>query len=460
MSNYKITDGKENFNIKYKPCDSEDLNLLNNYINFNFLPETKNFELLGDKSFIREGQETHYEVFYRYCKLNSEFEIMFKDVTRSKNNEQKIADFKYKTVFLSKIAHEFKNPIVSMCELVEQSNDDLERLKNKNTNEIKSSLKIKFNQLKSLSDFLLILIKDLNYFSEHSLEKNIIIEEKETEVQKIIEFSENITNSLLYKSYKYRNVKFQIELEGDVPDKINTDEWRLKQVLINLLSNAVKFTLNGKIQLKLFVEHIIFCGTSFLHFQVIDSGVGIKEDDQKKLFKPFQKGTHISDHIGSGLGLFIAQEISSKLGTGLQLVSSTSNGSTFSFSIPIYKNHKKEYLPHMEVLDKSSESKSTNKFENVAIMKSEIDLKYMTHIYSDDSSCSQDELDIFDYQKCDSSILLSKQKLSATKDVSFKEEGYITERRLSAKKNQVSENLTTKEFFMESCSNLNDSVLK
>jgi signal transduction histidine kinase len=361
--------------------------------------------------------------------------MMFKDVTRSKNNEQKMADFKYKTVFLSKIAHEFKNPIVSLCEVVEQSNDDLERLKNKNTNEIKSSLKIKFNQLKSLSDFLLILIKDLNYFSEHSLEKNIIFEEKETEVQKIIEFSENITNSLLYKSYKYRNVKFQIELEGNVPNKINTDEWRLKQVLVNLLSNAVKFTFNGKIKLKLFVEQIILCGTSFLQFLVSDKGVGIKEEDQMKLFKPFQKGTHTSDHLGSGLGLFIAQEISSKLGTGLKLISSTPNGSTFSFSIPIYKNPKKEDRPYFEILDKSIESKLTNKMENVAIMKSEIDLKYMTHIYSDNSSCSQDELDIYDYYNCENSILLRKQKVSATKDLALKDDFYNIERQLSAKKN-------------------------
>jgi hypothetical protein len=134
-------------------------------ININLLPETKYFTLLGDKTITKDFEITHYEVFYRKSEIDSELEIMCKDVTRSKLNEQKFADFKYKTVFLSKIAHEFKNPIISMCELVDQSYDDLGALNMNNTKIIKSSLNYKFKELKSVSDFLLILIKDLNYFS-------------------------------------------------------------------------------------------------------------------------------------------------------------------------------------------------------------------------------------------------------------------------------------------------------
>jgi hypothetical protein len=111
---------------------------------------------LGDKTLFKQGKEINIEIFYKYNEKNKEIDLMLKDVSRTKWNEKKSAEFKYKTVFLSKIAHEFKNPIVSMCELVNQSQDDLDELNQQSIENVKSSLKSKFDQIKSFSDFLII----------------------------------------------------------------------------------------------------------------------------------------------------------------------------------------------------------------------------------------------------------------------------------------------------------------
>jgi hypothetical protein len=354
-----------------------------------------------------------------------------------------------------------------MCEIVDQSNDDIELMKlndKKNLKLIRSSLKTKFKQLKSLSDFLLILVKDLNYFSEHSLEKNIIIEEKETELKEIITITENITNSLLNKSNKSRFIKFLVDIHTSVPQKINTDEWRLKQILVNLLSNAVKFTLSGQIKLKLFVEKEIPCKTAYLKFQVIDTGVGINQEDQKKLFTPFHKGTHSNNKMGSGLGLFIANEISCKLGTGLNFFSSTSNGSSFSFGIPLAKDLEIEEFP-CEDQDICNESKITHKIENFFICKNSIGLDDIRRIHSRYSSNSEDNKDLEISQSQISisdikqdSFMTSKIKNSGMDVV--KDDHLLREKTSNYKEKDINENLTVKEFVIDTFSDNYKLVLK
>jgi hypothetical protein len=69
------------------------------------------FIFWGDKTFFKEGKEMNFEIFYKYNLEEKELNLMLKDVSRTKWNEKISVELKYKTVFLSKIAHEFKNPI-------------------------------------------------------------------------------------------------------------------------------------------------------------------------------------------------------------------------------------------------------------------------------------------------------------------------------------------------------------
>ncbi|AFM12565.1 hybrid sensor histidine kinase/response regulator [Turneriella parva] len=122
-------------------------------------------------------------------------------------------------------------------------------------------------------------------------------------------------------------------LPPELPQRIVTDQGRLKQVIINLISNAVKFTPSGSV--------VVICGllahrgeTYEIEISVEDTGIGISEQDQKKLFKPYsQADQSISRRYGgTGLGLVISSRIVEALGGKMRLTSVEGKGSCFSFS--------------------------------------------------------------------------------------------------------------------------------
>jgi signal transduction histidine kinase len=253
------------------------------------------------------------------------YEFIFNDITRSKQIEQKNAEFKYKTLFLSKIAHEFKNPLLCISELVEQVHDKLAVDKETKENTISEILK----QIKALSGYLIILVKDMDFFSQ----KNSGTMKKKLELDKvnlsdIIKFCNNIVNALIKKSHKQANINFQVIKDRTLPNHITSDEIKLKQILINLLSNAVKYTCHGSIYLKVSLEE-----GQFLKIQVEDTGKGISETQKAKLFTPFSNEFDKLNKVSSGLGLSIVKELVELLGSKIEHTSTISKGSSFWFSL-------------------------------------------------------------------------------------------------------------------------------
>jgi signal transduction histidine kinase len=296
------------------------------------IPNIENFTYIGNKIISNDDTQLSFEIHCRYNK-EEELEILFNDVSKTKIEEKQNAEFKYKTLFLSKVAHEFKNPLICIAELINQSLESLP--KDTEIIEIRKNL----DQARSLSNFLQILIKDLNYFSEGNCGKISEHSLNETNILEVMSFCQSITNSLLQKSNKQDTVKLKINIDKNVPKKILTDEWRLKQILINLLSNSVKFTLFGEIQLFLYLENLD--NVKYVKFLISDTGVGIKPDNFCRLFKPFNKDLNSNskyNEFGSGLGLSLCKEISEKLGPGLKFDSKEGEGSSFWFHIPLLLN--------------------------------------------------------------------------------------------------------------------------
>ncbi|MBO9111767.1 MULTISPECIES: ATP-binding protein [Rhizobium/Agrobacterium group] len=129
-------------------------------------------------------------------------------------------------------------------------------------------------------------------------------------------------------------------LVADIPDKsdgiyVMTDQTRLRQVILNLLSNAIKFTSHGSVAVKLSEEAAD--GRTLLRLAVTDTGIGIDEEGQGRLFKPFsQVDASISrNYGGTGLGLIICKEIVESLGGRIGVRSAKGQGSTFWFEIPV-----------------------------------------------------------------------------------------------------------------------------
>jgi PAS domain S-box-containing protein len=119
-----------------------------------------------------------------------------------------------------------------------------------------------------------------------------------------------------------------------------TDRRALSQILINLTNNAIKFTDAGEVRLE--VHENAANGQSSVRFDVIDTGIGIKQDDQAKLFRAFEqlKKYGTAPREGTGLGLYICQRLAGLLGGTIEFTTEIGKGSVFSFIVP--KDHHEE----------------------------------------------------------------------------------------------------------------------
>jgi PAS domain S-box-containing protein len=128
-----------------------------------------------------------------------------------------------------------------------------------------------------------------------------------------------------------KNIGFNFEISSQLPVVVYTDEKRLRQVLINLLGNAIKFTDKGRVIFK-----IEPTGNRKFRFQVEDTGIGIQEEELRKIFLPFEQvGNKRQMSEGTGLGLAISQRIILLMGGQIQVTSTFGKGSTFWFDIEL-----------------------------------------------------------------------------------------------------------------------------
>jgi PAS domain S-box-containing protein len=146
-----------------------------------------------------------------------------------------------------------------------------------------------------------------------------------------------------------KGLQWRVDRTGSLPRYIETDEKKLRQVLINLVSNAVKFTQTGSVQLHIasqptepsqtpdpavFSQSRPVC---LLHFEVEDTGTGIAVDEVESLFEPFIQSRYQSlAQEGTGLGLPISRQFVRLMGGDLTVTSLLGTGSTFRFTIPVH----------------------------------------------------------------------------------------------------------------------------
>jgi two-component system sensor histidine kinase/response regulator len=131
-----------------------------------------------------------------------------------------------------------------------------------------------------------------------------------------------------------------LEMICDIPTQIDTkvygDGLRLRQVIINLLSNAVKFTERGEINVKVRQLGSSLFNSSF-HFEVTDTGIGIRPENCVKIFESFSQEDTSTTRVygGTGLGLSICKQLVELMGGRIGLISTPGTGSTFFFSLPL-----------------------------------------------------------------------------------------------------------------------------
>jgi len=141
-----------------------------------------------------------------------------------------------------------------------------------------------------------------------------------------------------------KKLDFSVELDPGLPAEITSDRQRIEQILKNLIANAIKFTERGNVAVRIAPPDPSFrpqraelLARPAVAFSVTDTGLGIAEADQRRIFAPFEQvdGTPDRRYGGTGLGLSISRELAALLGGEIQLKSALGRGSTFTCVIPV-----------------------------------------------------------------------------------------------------------------------------
>ena len=132
-----------------------------------------------------------------------------------------------------------------------------------------------------------------------------------------------------------KNLEFSLEIHGELPEAMEVDERRLRQVLLNLLGNAVKFSDHGQVQL---IVHLLGVDEdrAQLRFEVCDSGIGMDAAQLERLFQPFAQVHDAARRVaGSGLGLSISRQLVRMMGGDILVRSVPEEGSVFWFELAV-----------------------------------------------------------------------------------------------------------------------------
>ncbi len=180
---------------------------------------------------------------------------------------------------------------------------------------------------------LMDIINEVLDFSKIEAGK-LELEATETDILKLVEQTADMVKHHCSK----KGLELLLKLDWDLPRYILVDKVRLKQILINLLGNAVKFTEKGEVEFEVkYMRDGAHPDTGRFRFLVRDTGIGISEEQRKKLFKAFVQAESSTSrrYGGTGLGLAISNHLLAMMDSQIELDSEPGIGSTFAFELEL-----------------------------------------------------------------------------------------------------------------------------
>ena len=224
-----------------------------------------------------------------------------------------------KSEFLANMSHEIRTPmtaILGFSDVLLESPSDLEK-------------KNAIGTIRRNGEYLLKIINDILDLSK--------IEAGKFDVERIPCCPRNIiaeVANLMRIRANAKNLPLNIEFDGPIPETVETDSTRLRQILINVLGNAIKFTETGEVRL---VTRLVEQDTAepVLQFEVTDTGIGIGTAEIERLFQPFSQadGSMTRRFGGTGLGLAICKRLAQSLGGDITATSELGVGSRFTIHV-------------------------------------------------------------------------------------------------------------------------------
>lgn len=330
--------------------------------------ESQSTALINSQSELRAQQE-NLRVMNEELEENSNYLEEQKLILEGKNKEleesqalleEKSEDLvlanKYKSEFLANMSHELRTPLNSiliLSELVGESSLLSEEEK-KYVDTINHSGKT-----------LLQLINDILDLSK--------VEAGQVELElapMVLKSMKRDMENLFEQVSHQKDLEFVVDLGEEVPESIETDEMKVKQIINNLLSNAFKFTERGRVHLSIRKVY------DFIEFEVKDTGIGISEDKIQHIFGAFKQedGTTSRRYGGTGLGLSISAEHAKLLGGHIDVESMKDEGSRFVLKLPI--SHVQSTVNQNDINSKNAQMNENE--EPITVNDNEVhDTKYV-----------------------------------------------------------------------------------
>jgi len=230
--------------------------------------------------------------------------------------ELKTLDEKYQRIYLASVVHDIRTPVNGILGI-------LENMECKISN---PDIKKDFAVVRNTAQMLYYLTQDITDYSQ-SESKTLTPNNRKFSPSEIVSKCAQI----LERSFVMKDIGFHKYIDDNVPREIYSDPNRYMRILLNLVGNALKFTTKGSVTVIIrFSEN-----EDTLVTRVIDTGIGIKEEDIPKLFKLFGKIRENDDinPTGVGLGLTICKKMCELLGGTIRAESEFGKGSVFTFTI-------------------------------------------------------------------------------------------------------------------------------
>ena len=233
----------------------------------------------------------------------------------AKSKEQADAANTAKSRFLANMSHEIRTPmhaITGFSELILKE-------------DISDKVRENIYHIKDASQNLLSIINDILDFSK--------IESGKMELQEVPYYTSSLLKDaivIISNQAEAKGLKFQSELDDNIPRKLCGDKIRLRSILINVLNNAVKYTEKGSVLFTVTCRQVEPEWIEFI-FTVKDTGIGMKPEDMEHLFQAFSRFDQMAHYgvEGSGLGLSICNAYVKLMGGKIQVESTYGVGSTF-----------------------------------------------------------------------------------------------------------------------------------